>query len=102
MADLAYTQRILDWQKQRPQQLYYQPVVSRESGEHALRGRIPALIENGLLQAQAQCEFALATSQVLLCGNPAMIKDSMSVLETLGLKKHRRREPGQISLEKYW
>lgn len=81
----------------------YHPVVSREAAEATqfLQGRIPLLIESGALEADAQAEFNL-TSQVMLCGNPAMIKDTRAVLEGRGLKKHLRRNPGQITMEQYW
>lgn len=100
--DLAYTQRIAQWQRHYKERFCYQPVVSREQSAKALQGRIPALIQDGVLQTQVRREFSPSTSQVLLCGNPLMIKDSIPVLETFGLKKHRRRSPGHISLEKYW
>jgi ferredoxin--NADP+ reductase len=41
-------------------------------------------------------------SQVMICGNPAMVHDTLTVLEARGLKKNRRRDPGQITTEQYW
>jgi ferredoxin/flavodoxin---NADP+ reductase len=38
---------------------------------------------------------------VMLCGNSAMITDVVALLEGRGLRRHSRREPGHISLEKY-
>jgi ferredoxin--NADP+ reductase len=38
----------------------------------------------------------------MLCGNPDMLKDSTAVLLARGLRKHRRRSPGQISVESFW
>jgi len=38
----------------------------------------------------------------MLCGNPDMIEDATQTLIELGLAKHLRRSPGQISLERYW
>jgi ferredoxin--NADP+ reductase len=38
----------------------------------------------------------------MLCGNPDMIKETVETLENKGLKKHLRRSPGQISMERYW
>src|SRR5690554_890300 len=43
-ADLAYQNKILEWVSAHPNQLTYQPVVSREEHFGALQGRIPALI----------------------------------------------------------
>ena len=43
-----------------------------------------------------------ASSQVMICGNPEMVKDTRHVLEARGLKKNRRSDPGQITVEAYW
>lgn len=67
-----------------------------------LHGRIPALISTGSLEALAGCELSAAASQVMLCGNPDMVKDATAALAERGMKKHRRRNPGQITVENYW
>ena len=41
-------------------------------------------------------------SQVLICGNPAMVKETQQTLLSLGLAKNLRRAPGNISAENYW
>jgi ferredoxin--NADP+ reductase len=41
-------------------------------------------------------------SQVMLCGNPAMVREVVDTLASRGMKKHRRRTPGQITVENYW
>jgi ferredoxin--NADP+ reductase len=38
----------------------------------------------------------------MLCGNPAMLKDAQTALMERGLRKHRRRNPGHISVESFW
>jgi ferredoxin--NADP+ reductase len=43
-----------------------------------------------------------ATSQVMICGNPAMVHDTTHLLEKSGFRKNRRREPGHITTEQYW
>lgn len=77
-------------------------VTSREQAVDALRGRIPALLADGQLQTRAGCELSAARSQVMLCGNPDMVKDTTATLTRHGMKKHRRRDPGQITVENYW
>ena len=42
-----------------------------------------------------------ARSHVMLCGHSEMIADAVEALERRGLRRHRRREPGHISTEKY-
>jgi ferredoxin--NADP+ reductase len=76
--------------------------VSREEARGALAGRIPAAIADGRLEAAAGCPIAPERSQVMLCGNPDMVKDATAALVARGLRKHRRRAPGQISVENFW
>lgn len=77
-------------------------MVSRETHPGALAGRIPAAIEDGRLEAAAGVPLTAANSQLMLCGNPAMVDDAKKVLVARGLRRHRRREPGQITAESYW
>ena len=39
---------------------------------------------------------------MLLCGNPDMLKDTAAALVERGMRKHRRRAPGQITVESFW
>ena len=80
----------------------YVPIVSREDAPHALRGRIPALLNDGRLEGAAGRKLAAAGSQVMLCGNPDMLKDTAAALAERGLRKNRRRRPGQITVESFW
>lgn len=100
--DLAYTQLISTWSKQYAGKFHFVPIVSRESEEGRLRGHIPALLKSSSIQQQVGLDIHPEHSQVMLCGNPAMIEDAIQTLEELGLSKHLRRSPGQISLERYW
>jgi ferredoxin--NADP+ reductase len=38
----------------------------------------------------------------MLCGNPAMITDATALLGERGMRRHRTRKPGHITVEKYW
>ena len=98
--DLAYREEIERMAEHRP--LRYLPVVSREDEPGCLRGRVPALIGDGLLEARAGLELSPERSHVMLCGNPEMIADTVACLGERGMRKHRRREPGHITYEKYW
>jgi ferredoxin--NADP+ reductase len=82
--------------------LRYVPFVSRESAPGALAGRIPAAVSDGRLEAAAGLRLAPEISQVMLCGNPDMLKDTTAALVARGLRKHRRRNPGHISVESFW
>jgi len=67
-----------------------------------LHGRIPAAILDGSLESAAGLSLSLERSHLLLCGNPAMIDDSVQALSTRGFTRHRTRKPGHITTEKYW
>lgn len=100
--ELVYQDRIASLLKQHAAQFVFVPVVSREHTAFALRGRIPQAIEDGRLETKAGLKLDAQTSRVMICGNPEMVADTVHALERRGLKKHRRRDPGQISVENYW
>jgi ferredoxin--NADP+ reductase len=77
-------------------------MTTREKTADALQGRIPAAIGDGRLEAAAAAAFAPERSQFMLCGNPAMLKDAAAELALRGLRKNRRRTPGQITVESFW
>lgn len=98
--DLAYRDRINALCAQHPQ-LHYVPIVTRESHPGALTQRLPVLIESGQLEKHTGLELSAARSHVMLCGNSAMIADVTETLEKRAMQRHRRREPGHITTEKY-
>ncbi len=100
--ELNYAAIIERLQREHPEQFSFIPFVSREQVDFALCGRIPAMIENGRLEERAGLSINADQSQFMLCGNPGMVKDTTEVLLSRGLQRNRRREPGQITTEKYW
>jgi ferredoxin--NADP+ reductase len=101
-AELAYRETIAQLQKERGGALRYVSFVSREAAAGSLAGRVPAALRDGRLEAAAGLELAAASAQVMLCGNPGMLEDTQAALAERGLRKHRRRAPGQISVESFW
>jgi ferredoxin--NADP+ reductase len=100
--ELVYQDEIKACLAQHPGQLRFIPFISREDTEFSIKGRVPAAIEDGRLEQRAGLEITPENSQVMICGNPAMVRDTRSVLEARGLKKNRRRDPGHITTEQYW
>jgi ferredoxin/flavodoxin---NADP+ reductase len=98
--ELVYGDMIAGLQSRRPQ-LKVVSFVSREAAPGSLAGRIPAAIRDGRLEAAA-FPIAPERSQVMLCGNPDMLKDAGAALAARGLRKNRRRTPGQITVESFW
>ena len=82
--------------------LRYVTFVSREAHPGSLAGRIPAAIGDGRLEAAAGVALDAASSHVMLCGNPQMLKDAAAALALRGMRKHRRRNPGHITVESFW
>jgi ferredoxin--NADP+ reductase len=80
----------------------YVPIVSREAHPGALRGRIPGLIGDGRLESRAGLPLTAENSHAMLCGNPAMVDDTQRSLSARGMRRHRRKEPGHITVETYW
>ncbi|MCB1906627.1 MAG: ferredoxin--NADP reductase [Rhodocyclaceae bacterium] len=101
-AELAYAERLQAVTAPAGKGCRYLPLLSRESRAGTLSGRIPAAIADSRLQRAAGLSFDPARSRVMLCGNPAMVEDTMAALAAYGLGRHRRRSPGQILIEEYW
>ena len=79
----------------------YVTMVSREARPGSLAGRIPAALRDGRLEAAAGVSVD-AHSHFMLCGNPDMLRDTTAALVERGLRKHRRRAPGHITVESFW
>lgn len=99
---LAYRDELCELER-RHQRFRYLPIATREPPEvDVCAGRIPSLIEDGELERRADLPFDERTSHFMLCGNPQMIKDTELALSERGFRKHRRRQPGHVTTEKYW
>ena len=101
-ADLQYGNQVAQLQSQHPEQFRFQAFVSRDTVTDTLPGRIPAAIADGSLEQAVGLNLSTIHSQVMLCGNPDMVKDTVEVLKERGFKKNRRRTPGHITVENYW
>ena len=100
--ELTYQDTIRDIKNQYGDRFIYISYVSREETNTSLRGRIPKDIGNGVLEKEANIQMNPNNTHVMICGNPAMLKDTTVELKKIGLKKHRRSSPGHITTENYW
>ena len=100
--ELAYREELLALARVRGDAFRYVTFASREEHAGSLAGRIPAALADGRLEAAAGIPVSVERSQVMLCGNPDMLKDVQALLVARGMKKHRRRSPGQITVESFW
>ena len=101
-ADLQYQNMITAISEAHGDEFSFQGFVSREAVPDTLQGRIPASLSDGSLEAKLGFTITPENSQVMLCGNPDMVKDAVDHLKTRGLTKNLRRKPGQITTENYW
>jgi len=100
--ELTYRDSIARLLGERGERMRVVSLVSREEQPGTLYGRIPAAIVDGRLEAAAGVALSAKASQVMICGNPGMVTDTTEALKRRGMKKHRRREPGHITVENYW
>jgi len=100
--ELNYSDEIQQHRVNHQGQFQYIPFVSQEQAEAAMPGRVPLAIEDGTLEARAGLSLDAESAQVMICGNPAMVRDTQAVLEARGMVKNRRKQPGQITTEQYW
>ncbi|WP_241622563.1 ferredoxin--NADP(+) reductase [Rosenbergiella australiborealis] len=102
-ADLSYLPLFEQLKLRYGNKLRVQTVVSREDAEGSLRGRVPALLDDGSLEAAVNTQISEENSHLMICGNPEMVRETQKYLkEKRGLRKHLRRKPGHITSEHYW
>ena len=98
---LSYADEIAALRRTHGERFRYVPITSREVVENALHGRILANLENGRLESHAGLALSAEESHVMLCGNMGMIREVSASLESRGMRKHRKKEPGHYTTEKY-
>ncbi len=99
--ELAYQEMIQQIADQHPTEFCFVPIVTRESFADAMTRRVPALMQDGSLEQRAGIEINADDSHVMMCGSKEMIADVSEALISRGMKKHRRRDPGHFTTEKY-
>lgn len=99
--ELAYLDMIAGIKQQHGERFCFVPIVTREKFAAGLSHRVPTLMQDGSLERFAGVEINADNSQVMMCGSSEMIADVSEALLTRGMKKHRRRDPGHYTTEKY-
>ena len=99
--ELSYRETIRQLQQDYPDRFCFVPCVTRETFDGAFAIRITDAIETGELETRTGIALDPDSCHVMLCGNSSMISDVRTLLEGRGFRKHMRREPGHITLEKY-
>lgn len=101
LANLGYMELIERLERQHRDRFDFVRFVTGEPVEDAFSCRIPQTLADGSLERHVGLALDPARSHVMLCGRAEMIGDAVEILEQRGLRRHRRREPGHISTEKY-
>lgn len=106
-AELAWRDEIAGFPKgelfaEAKARLCYLPLVTREPGATELAERIPLLLADGRLEAAADTPLDVATSRLMVCGNPDLARELRQFLSARGFATNRRGIPGQMAFEKYW
>ena len=99
--ELAYQDTIGKIVETRGDQFCYLPVVTREKLSGSLEKRVPAVMQDGSLEQKAGVSINAGNSHVMMCGSSDMITDVSAELLSRQMKKHRRRDPGHFTTEKY-
>jgi ferredoxin--NADP+ reductase len=83
--------------------LQVQIIISRESIRGSLKGRVPNLLENGILEDSVKFNLRVETSQVMICGNPDMVRQTKKLLERkYKMLKNTPTSRGHVTTENYW
>ncbi|GIS45947.1 MAG: ferredoxin--NADP(+) reductase [Gammaproteobacteria bacterium] len=99
--ELTYKETIDALNTKNNNKLIYIPTITREKNDGAFNVRTPEGLKRNLFQERAQLNIT-QDSQIMICGNPDMINDTVELLGESGLERNRRSKPGNITLEKYW
>jgi ferredoxin--NADP+ reductase len=99
-SELTYQKQISAIDASHSEQFSYVPFITREKVDGAINQRMSVSIEDGSFEQRVNTELN-EDSHIMMCGNSAMIASITELLLSRGLRKHRRREPGHITTEKY-
>ena len=99
--ELAYADLIAEITQRHGDQFCFVPIVTREQFAGGLGYRMPTIMQDGSLEQFTGLEINADNSHVMMCGSSEMITDVSEVLLARGMKKHRRRDPGHYTTEKY-
>jgi len=99
--ELSYAEELAELQHSHPERFRLLTTISRQHAAGRLYGRVTDLLERGSLERSAGLALTPEDSHVMLCGNMDMIRDAIAILHNRGLQRHRVKEPGHFTTEKY-
>ena len=84
---------------------HYLPIIDETDRDPDWPGKVGFVheyIEDGTVARILGHDLDSERTSVFLCGNPLMVEGMEKMLTDRGFKLHRRRDPGNIFIEKYW
>ena len=101
--ELAYSEELEGYRRDgRAQFSVVRSVTREEPSPGVYAGRITAALEDGKLVEMAGVPLEPSSSQVMLCGNPAMIQQMTNLLKARGFLDNTKKTPGHLTFERYW
>ena len=84
----------------------YVPTLSRPADEKegwtGQAGYVQDIWKKGVLAAEWNFTPKPADTHIFLCGAPAMLEEMVEILSSDGYKEHKKKEPGEIHVERFW
>lgn len=102
LVDMAYKAEFEALQLAHADKFTFIPFITREKVSGTIHSRITNFIESGELEQLSRTALSAEKSHVMLCGNSNMLDEATQLLENKGLRRHSRREAGNIAIEKYY
>lgn len=84
----------------------YAPSISRPDEERegwkGFSGYVQELWKKGVAQKACGCDLTPDNTHIFLCGAPSMVEETITILIEQGFKEHKKKDPGQIHVERFW
>jgi ferredoxin--NADP+ reductase len=102
--DLGYRAELETLARLRPNFTYIPSITRAEQDPHfrGQVGRIPKILEQGVVEQRAGVRLDPAAADVFLCGNPEMISSVRGMLEARGFTPDHGKQSGTMHVEEYW
>lgn len=84
---------------------HYLPIIDEKDRDPLWTGPVGFInrfFEEGIVGERLGHELRPDRTSVFLCGNPLMIQSMEGLLTPQGFREHKRKEPGNLFMEKYW
>lgn len=99
---LTHQDLIKSWVRNYPGQFFWLPTVTGEQVPGSFSKRVTDLLRFGEIERATGLSLAAKSSQVMLCGNPAMVNEMLNLLIDRGLTLSSVKQTGHITVESYW